>query len=394
VGDIPTEEAGLGLTNLTPQFTPQEEVYAKALQLLEEANSDITALIPTVTSATTISGDIYFNNDLKKWQKAINTFKLRVLTSLSKRADDAALLNIKQQFANVINNPSQYPVMTGIEDNLQFVYNSAYNPYPIVPTDFYNRNTNISSTFIDLLVPAEDPRIFVLTTPAPAQLKAGKTAADFSAYAGSNIGKPLTQLAIDKASDVANSPYSFISYLRYYKSFTGPEPYVILGYSEMCFNIAEAANRGWISTDANEYYLKGINASLKFYGLSEGSSVSVSDAGGSPAATVSVTASIDKFLSNVAYKGNNADGLKQILEQKYVAFFQNSGWEAFYNWRRTGFPSTFITSGAGINAHGQIPVRWQYPVDEVTYNKENASAAIQRQYNGTDDIYASMWLLK
>ena len=96
----------------------------------------------------------------------------------------------------------------------------------------------------------------------------------------------------------------------------------------------------------------------------------------------------------MAYKGNNADGLKQILEQKYVAFFQNSGWEAFYNWRRTGYPSTFVTTGAGINAHGQIPIRWQYPVDEVIYNKENASDALQRQYGGTDDIYASMWLLK
>ena len=247
VGDIPTDEAGLGLENLTPQFTDQKDVYAKALQLLEEANAELTSLIPTLTSATSISGDIYFNNDLKKWQKAINTYKLRVLVSLSKRADDTPELNIKQRFSDVINNPTQYPIMTGNGDNLQFIYNAAYNPYPITPTDFYNRNTNISSTFIDLLKPEEDPRIFVLTTPAPAQIKAGKVPADFTAYAGSNIGKPLTELAIDKASDVANSPYSFISYVRYYKSFVGPEPYMIIGYPELCFNIAEAANRGWIS---------------------------------------------------------------------------------------------------------------------------------------------------
>ncbi len=394
VGDIPTDEAGNGLANLTPKYSTQKEVYAKALQLLDDANSDLNALIPTINTATNISGDIYFGNDLKKWQKAINTYKLRVLISLSKRADDTADLGIKQKFADVISNPTKYPIMAGNTDNLQFTYNTAYNPYPITPSDFYNRNTNISSTFLELLTPNEDPRTFVLTTPAPGLIKAGKKASDFSAYVGSNIGKPLTTLAADKASDVANSPYSYISYLRYYQSFVGPEPYVILGYSEMCFNIAEAANRGWITADAADFYTKGINASLAFYGITNGGSVKVSDAGGSPSATVSITTDVTKFLSNVTYKGNNTAGLKQILEQKYVSFFQNSGWEAFYNWRRTGYPSTFVTTGVGLNAQSKIPTRWQYPVDEKTYNATNANAAIQGQYAGTDDIFAPMWLTK
>ena len=201
-------------------------------------------------------------------------------------------------------------------------------------------------------------------------------------------------LAADKASDVAHSPYSYISFLRYYQSFVGPEPNILLGYSEMCFNIAEAANRGWITSDAADFYTKGINASLNFYGVTDGGTIRVSDAGGSPAATVNVMADVKKFLQNVAYKGNNADGLKQILEQKYVSFFQNSGWEAFYNWRRTGFPTSFVTSGVGLNAQGKIPMRWQYPVDETTYNSVNAKAAIQSQFNGNDDIFSMMWLLK
>lgn len=394
VGDIPTDEAGLGLNNLTPKYSSQKEVYAKALQLLEDANTDLNALIPTINTATNISGDIYFNNDLKKWQKTINTYKLRVLISLSKRADDTADLGIKQKFADVIKNPTKYPIMAGNADNLAFVYNAAYNPYPITPTDFYNRNTNIGFPILDIMTKTEDPRTFVLTTPAPGLIKAGKKASEFSAYVGSNIGKPLTALAADKASDVTNSPYSYISYLRYYQSFVGPEPNILLGYSEMCFNIAEAANRGWITSDAADFYTKGINASLSFYGVTDGGTIRVSDAGGSPTATVNVTADVKKFLQNVTYKGNNADGLKQILEQKYVSFFQNSGWEAFYNWRRTGFPSSFVTSGVGLNAQGKIPMRWQYPVDETTYNATNAKAAIQSQFSGNDDIFSMMWLLK
>jgi hypothetical protein len=41
-----------------------------------------------------------------------------------------------------------------------------------------------------------------------------------------------------------------------------------------------------------------------------------------------------------------------------------------------------------------VPIRWQYPVDEITYNSVNAKAAIQSQYGGTDDIFAKMWIIQ
>ena len=96
----------------------------------------------------------------------------------------------------------------------------------------------------------------------------------------------------------------------------------------------------------------------------------------------------------MAYKGDNADGLEQILNQKYVAFFQNSGYEPFYNWRRTGFPRTFVSTGSGLNAAGRIPRRWQYPVDEQTYNADNYLSAVKSQFGGTDDLYQDTWLTK
>jgi hypothetical protein len=86
--------------------------------------------------------------------------------------------------------------------------------------------------------------------------------------------------------------------------------------------------------------------------------------------------------------------LTQILTQKYVAFFMNSGFESFYNWRRTGVPA-FSQGGAGIGTpNNQIPLRWQYPQDEITYNADNYKSAISSQYNGTDDVNAKMWLIK
>ena len=69
----------------------------------------------------------------------------------------------------------------------------------------------------------------------------------------------------------------------------------------------------------------------------------------------------------------------------------NSGWEAFFEQRRTGIPTFDIGPGTLNNG---IPKRWMYPDRELTDNSANLTAAIQRQFNGVDDINATMWLLQ
>src|SRR5207247_10781412 len=96
--------------------------------------------------------------------------------------------------------------------------------------------------------------------------------------------------------------------------------------------------------------------------------------------------------------GNNVDynppnGVEMIITQKYINYFMNGGWEAFYNHLRTGFP-TFKVDGGGVLNNGQIPKRWMYPQDELQYNSQNVHDAIQRQYPDGDDINSVMWLLK
>ena len=391
VGDTPASQAGQGLTDLTPQFDAQKAVYARSLSLLDSANTILGSLIGNTTNAAVIEGDIYYGNSLAKWQKLVNTYKLRMLISLSKRANDNADLNIKQQFADMLANPTKYPVMTSNVDNLVFTFNAAYNSYPHYPNDGNNNYQNVGSTYLALTTATQDPRTFIAATPAPAQLKAGKPVADFSAYIGSNIGNDVSDLF----NNATAGKYSYVNYLRYYSSTVGPEPYIIIGYPEMCFNIAEGLNRGWATgATAASYYTKGINASLAFYNLADGQSYTVGDLTGKTLGTVKID--IASFLANpnVVYKGDNADGLVQILNQKYVAFWQNSGWEALYNWRRTGYPKEFVSTGTGINASGVIPRRWQYPVDEQTYNTAKYKASLQSQFGGTDDLNKDTWALK
>jgi len=381
VGDTPAAQAGMGLSNLTPAYDTQKAVYARSLAMLDTANTMLAG------SAGALSGDIYTVN----WRKVVNSYKLRVLISLSKRAQDNPDLQIPQQFAAIVNNPAQYPVLTGNADNWAFLFNSAYNTYPHTPNDANNQRQNIGAAYLGLTTATQDPRTFVVATPAPAQLAAGKKAADFSAYVGSSPALGLSDLST--ASNAGQ--YSFTSFLRYYSSVVGPEAYVLLGYPEVNFTIAEGINRGWVSgASAATYYQRGINASLDFYGLSDRQRLIVGNVSGRTIDTVTVSRTAFLANPNVAYKGDNASGLEQILNQKYVAFFQNSGYEAFYNWRRTGFPRTFVSTGAGLNGNGKIPRRWQYPVDEQTYNAANYQAAVKSQFGGTDDLNQDTWLTK
>lgn len=392
VGDIPMSQAG-DINFLTPIFDTQHDVYKNALKLLDDANSIFTATTSAATQNVIFdSGDIFGLTNLQ-WQKLINTYRLRVLLSLSKRADDNADLNIKSQLATMVSSPTTYPVMTSNSDNLVYKFNAA-NLYFIFAqgSGSYNNFMNVGKVVLDITTSTKDPRTYLMATPVSTT-----NIGAFTNYVGADPSTSLSTLQTVAATGV----YSFFNAQRYLGSNIGSttEPFIFIGYPEMCFNIAEAINRGWVPalnvTDAKQWYDKGIAASFSNFGLnvSSNSNVSISNVAGTSLGTV--TTDNATFLTNVAY--NLADAptaLNQILTQKYVAFFMNSGSEAFYNYRRTGVPN-FSKGGSGIGTiGGAIPKRWLYPLDEINNNSANYKAAIQSQFGGSDDVTKDTWLTK
>lgn len=389
-GDLPIKDALGGQDNPYPKYDTQKDLYVQILQWLDDSNTMLGQLI--TNNDVSLTGDIYLNNNLASWQKMANALTLRVLVSLSHQAGDADL-NVKQKFANILGNPAKYPLLTSNSDNLQFVYNSAFNPYPKNPGNYLQTNTreNISATILNATTALNDPRTYIIATPAPAQLSNGKTIDDFTAYIGASPGDDMSTLGINSQAGV----YSFENALRYASTNDGSnaEPAIIVGYSEMCFNIAEGINLGWFpSGSASTWYIKGITASMNFLGIADNAVVTIGDKSQHVLGTVTVNLTNYLAQASVQYKGDNAAGLNQILTQKYIAFWQNSGWEAFFNQRRTGIPA-FLT-GPGTGNSQKLPLRWQYPFSEATANATNYNAAVQRQYAGTDNINGRMWILQ
>lgn len=403
-GDVPLTDALQAPKISSPTYTSQETVFKYVLDQLDSANTDLTQLIAAKDNSLSTTQDIYYAGDLTKWQKCVNSFKIRVLVALSAKSSDATL-NVPAQFANILGNAAKYPIFTSQGDDLAFVYNpgggNTYSTYPFNPSNFGSvaQRFNMAKTYVDACTGINDPRVFVTCEPAWA-LVGNDTLnpAQYKYFAGASTGEPLATMY----NNANNNLYSFINRKRYYSNFTG-EPDVLLGYKELCFNIAEGIARGWASGGsavAETWYKKGIAESMSFNGIdvTKSSFTAYFLPPGANSVTqvapYTFTFDFNAYYAQSAVKLSTtlATAVSQIVRQKYIASFQNSGYESYYNWRRTGTPA--FLGGSGVGNNGVVPVRWAYPVTEQSVNAKNWQAALTAQGFSTDDLNQKMWLLK
>jgi len=393
-----------GLPNLTPKYDTQKAVMVQALAWLESANSDLGQLVqnPSLGGTglgATLGGDIYFGGDLTKWQKIVNAYHIRLLLQLSKKVVSDPDLNITTQFAAIVGNPTKYPLLVSSNDNLQYTFVAPSNYYPQTPDNFGQSGSrqNTSQTYIKLLTTLQDPRVYVTAEPARHlvdDLHQSPTA--FSSFVGADPGLDLGIMYNNAGLQL----YSFLNRKRYYSTYTG-EPSIQIGFPEQEFNIAEGINRGWATGNAEAHYTAGIQASLAYYNIPLAGTFLAyfykTGASGTTAAS-----SYDTFTINFDYAtyyaqpsvkyAGGANGLTQILQQRYLALFRHAGLEAYFTYRRTGVPT--FTTGPGTDNGQRIAKRFQYPSSEQTANTANYKAALASQYGGNDDINGVMWILK
>jgi hypothetical protein len=168
----------------------------------------------------------------------------------------------------------------------------------------------------------------------------------------------------------------------------------------MCFNIAEGITRGWATGNAETWYKLGITESMSFYGIDVTKTSFTTyflPPGNSSVTQVQpfpFTFDFNAYYAQptVQLSTDQTTAINQIVLQKYIACFQNSGYEPYYNWRRTGVPA--FDGGTGVGNNGVVPVRWAYPVSEQTQNAANWNAALKAQGFSQDDLNQVMWVIK
>jgi hypothetical protein len=369
LGDIPYSQMMQSLINnnfdssaARPLYDKQEDVFKGILDELKVASDSLA------TGQTTISGDLIYSGNIDKWKRLINSYTLRVLMNLSKR-ESSTVLNIKQRFTEIVSNPTKYPLMGSNADNGQLnYYNITNNQYPYFNNNSMKTDYYLDSSFVRMLKTFNDPRLFVYGQPTTAS---GLPEGNFNGYDGLVGSAPLAYNTAKRGQGRASQ----INRRYAYEAIN--EPSMLMGFAELQFILAEATVRGWMTGNAETFYKKGIESAMQF-----------SNFGGRFSAT-----DITNYLNEPAIALQTATAIQQIITQKYISQFMNSGWQIFFEQRRTGFPE-FETRGSGVLNGGRIPKRWMYPTDEYNNNASNVQNAVKNQYSQGDDINGVMWMVQ
>lgn len=355
-GDVPYSQASQGKDGLLfPQYDSQEEIYNGILRELAEANA-------LLADAGNISGDLIYGGDVKKWRQLANALRLRYLMRISDRRDVSADMKA------ILNDPAGNPVFESNADHAVYTYlANSPNQFPLFSARIGSFNEfRASKTLVDYLSGLSDPRLYIYFRPTPVTEVTATT--DDDKYDGIPNG----------LDDVIAQTYNGG---QQYQARIGPLFYeqantplgiqvakgVIMTYAELQFILAEAREKGLIDIGtAEDYYLNGIKASFSYYGLTP-----------DPAYFTQ---------ANVAYTGATNEKLAKIGTQKWAAsYFQ--GYEAWFNWRRTGYP--VLQPSVDNQNDNRIPVRFIFPRIEQSLNSANRDAAVARQ--GADDINTRVW---
>lgn len=377
-GDLPYSEATKAKQGINyPAFETQEAIYAGILKDLTEAN----ALLGS--TAEQVKGDIFFDGDIMRWKKFANSLRLRVLMRISDRQDPSA------EMQAILSNPSQSPIFNGNEDQAVLQYlGDVPNQHPLYTTrsgsfDEYRLSENME----DKLKTLGDPRLYAFAQPTNAS--GAGIIGELDDYQGVPNGLADEEaLQYSPSGDPASGGSNHISRIGLLwscsacTSLANPTGYqaILMSYAELQFILAEAYERGFITTgSAEEYYKKGIEASMSYY-KERYETVNLPQI----AEKLIVT---DAYFAQpeVAYTGTQDQKLAKIGTQKWLSLFF-TGLEGWYDWRRTGFPQITPGPAAFINT---VPVRYMYPSSLQALNGENYQIAIQRQ--GPDAITTRVW---
>jgi len=374
MGDIPYSATNGGLDGkYRPKFDTQKDVLTGILNELKEADQHFSKGIQFAGDPTP------YNGDPAKWRRASNSFALKVLMSMSKKASDASL-NTPGRFAEIVNSGQILEANTGF---LGLVYSSV-NMHPVSGTnDLFTSRTPISSLLIDNLKQLNDRRLYYVADPSVSQVAAGKTEGDMDAYVGVDV-------SIDYATMTAQhlqGKYSLIN-SRYLKEATS-EPRMLITYAEQQLILAEARLLGWITTGtARDYYESGVKAAL--------AAMMATKASYAHGKAIDQAYINSYFTGNAAFKSTQQEQLKQIWMQRYILNFMQDAESSYFEYRRTMYPEFPINPATNLNMDNKnvIPVRWLYPTSETNYNRENLIEALDRQFDGYDEVNKLMWLLK
>lgn len=363
-GDIPYFNAGLGYYTRTysPAYDKQQDIYTDLLKEVEEATDSLDE------NADKPEGDLFYHgreDQIAAWKRFGNTLLLRMAMRLTKVDPEMAKAYVAKVEGNTMTDNDDNALVYHSEDNSTTTQNRVAIALLDPGVRYYGK---WSRTYINYLKSRSDPRLGVV-----AMLPDGVTDAD------SMVGLP-------NGYDESLSPTTGITFTQGWRgslnNYSEPSdiivtyeaPTFVLTYSEAELLLADAAKR-WGIGDVEEHYHNGVVAAItELAAYGDAAAIDEGDA--------------EAFYTKHPY--NDSSGLAQINFQFWASTSFND-YEAWFNWRRTGYPVLTPVNYQSNVTSGTIPRRMAYPFSERQSNAANYAAAVAASLPDGDNLTSRVW---
>lgn len=338
-GDIPLSEALRGNQFAGPRYEPQEVVYDSIFYYIDRGKE----LLGVANAISPGEQDLIFQGDIDNWVDFANTLKLRAYLRLSEvdpSGAAAGVANLYTSGASFLSEDAdiQYSTVGGNENPL---YNEILG---------LGRTQNLvaSETAVSAFRENNDLRRFSFYERIPGQ--------DTLAY--------IRQGSYSTNTEKLVSPPSALVGASALNTSSATAPVKLLSLSESLFLQAEATARGWAAGNLTMLFQSGITESFRATGIEAEAPAYIQNA------------------PDAQLPGSVEGNIAAIITQKYYAMCGFQGFEAWTEWRRTGYPTFLVVSAASTLGAERMPLRFLYPNNEVTTNPN---------FPGSIPVYEPVW---
>jgi len=384
-GDVPYEQAALGSTQgvFKPVYDKQSDIYPWMLRDLETA---INQLDPS--QAAFGGADLIYGGDVEQWKTFAYSLMLRLGMRLTNVDAGLSQQWVEKAIAGgVMQSNGDIALLkhtAGGGNNWN--WDARELKRESLPEGNQGAGlVKMAKTFMDLLQENDDPRIPFYTTlwqgninSSQLQVISETTLAELQKGLPNGYDQATISEAIPNWSNSMLTEYSEPNTVTI-ANFTAPS--IIMSYSEVEFLLAEAALRQWGPGTPEQHFHAAIRANMEMSSLFPNSEIS----------PLEITdAEITSYLVSHTLSGSEEEQMRQIHTQFYLAHYMYLDFfEAWSNWRRTGYPDLAEITYP-LNTTGGVPIRrLMYSFQEHALNSENVEAAISNQ--GPDTYTTRVW---
>jgi len=353
--NVPYSQALKGTAVLNPKYDDGSAIYDDLMKQLDAAIVQIQGA--PVGALTPGTADIMYKGDMTKWLKFANTLKLRIALRQSNIGAKTAALKAATNATSAL---GYLDITNGAVVNPGYLNSDANGGQqsPLWRNYGYTQNGGATA----------NNQQYQANTYGKNQLTANGDTRGFQVYLPTNgviISSDFGQTTPPPGGTVSKVGNGLL------KSATMNA--TIMSSSEALFLEAEAAKSGYISGSDASLFNAGITASFTELGVP-------GDAAGYITANPYPTAVANPLLSPA-----QLDALqeKAIITEKWKALAVYGGFEAFNEFRRTGYPDNIpLSIFPGANPPNQL-TRIPYPAVEYRTNAANVAA------QGTINVFTS-----